>query len=87
MTELLAHAAARDLTALPVDYAPLHGFEGAALFQAARSSGLTAHDTVYLLLAEQRDACVVSADKRLLRGAKSNARWKDRVIALADWQP
>lgn len=87
LSDELAQAAARDLAALPVNFAPLHGFEGYSLFHAACSGGLTAHDTVYLLLAEQRDACLVSADKRLLRSAKSTDRWQDRVIALSDWNP
>lgn len=87
LSEPLAHGAARELAALPVDYAPLHGFESVALFEAARAGGLTAHDAVYLLLAEQRDARLVTADSRLLRGAKPNKRWRQRVIALAEWQP
>lgn len=87
LSEALAFGAARDLVTLPVDYAPLHGFEGSALFEAARAGGLTAHDAVYLLLAEQRDGFLVSADKRLLRGSKSSKRWRDRVIPLADWRP
>ena len=38
-----------------------------------------------LLLAEDRHGRVLTADKRLLRAVKNNVRWKDRVIALADW--
>lgn len=87
LSEALAFGAARDLVTLPVDYAPLHGFEGVALFEAARTGGVTGHDAVYLLLAERRDGVLVSADKRLLRGARTSPRWRDRVVALDDWQP
>ena len=87
--EGLPEAAARDglrqVGELPLEFVAVHAFYATSLFDVARSAGVTAHDAVYLLLAEDRHGRVLTADKRLLRAVKNNVRWKDRVIALADW--
>lgn len=43
-----------------------------------------AYDCFYLALAEQRDATMVTADKRLIARI-SGTEWQDRVVALADY--
>lgn len=87
--EGLPAAAARDalqaLHDLRVRFVPIHGFNALSLFDIARSVGITAHDAVYLLLAEDHDASLVTADGRLLNATRDNPRWQKRVIALADW--
>lgn len=42
------------------------------------------YDCFYLALAEQRDAVMVTADKRLIARV-SGTEWQDRVVVLADY--
>lgn len=85
LSDQAARDALHELTSLPVDYVPLRGFEYVSLFETARSAGLTAHDAVYLSLAESRNSQLITADDRLVRAVAGNARWHRRVVALADW--
>lgn len=81
-----ARAAMAELSQLGVQYLSLQPFQATALFDVARSGGFTSHDAVYLLLAEDHDARVLTADGRLLRAAAESSRWQGRVVALAEWQ-
>jgi predicted nucleic acid-binding protein len=49
----------------------------------ARDLGHPVYDCVYLALAEQEDAALVSADQRLLR-LRSKRKMKARLVALQD---
>ena len=80
-----ASDAARSLAQLPMDWMPLHSFHASTALEAARSGGFTSHDAVYLLLAEDHDVRLVTADTRLLRAAAESTRWQSRVVALAQW--
>lgn len=82
-----ARAALAELSQLGVQYLPLQPFQAAALFDVARSGGFTSHDAVYLLLAEDHDARVLTADGRLLRAAAESGRWQGRVVGLSEWKP
>lgn len=81
-----ARAALMELSQLGVQYQPVQAFQATALFDVARSGGFTSHDAVYLLLAEDHNARVLTADGRLLRAAAGSARWEKRVVGLADWK-
>lgn len=70
---------------LPVTCLPLYSYQARSLFALARSTGLTAHDCAYLLLAEDYDARIVTADMKMIRGCAAAPRWKERVVSLANW--
>lgn len=80
-----ARAALPELMQLGIEFLPVQGFQAISIFDVARSGGFTSHDAVYLLLAEDHDARLVTADARLLRAAAESTRWQTRVVALADW--
>lgn len=48
----------------------------------ARQAGIAAADALYLALAEDRDAIVVTADARMANSVRQHAHWKKRVVHL-----
>ena len=78
-------SAMSELARLPIAFAPMHAFQAHSTLQVAHAIGVTAHDSTYLILAEDRDGRVVTADDRLLRPARQHVRWRNRVLALVDW--
>lgn len=56
----------------------------AAAMQIARRLDHPVYDCFYLALAEQRDATMVTADRRLIARV-SGTEWQGSVVALADY--
>src|SRR5512134_3927993 len=83
MTAIQADAMAHQL---PRVFEALHPAEGlaAAAMQMARDLDHPVYDCFYLALAEQRDARMVTADRRLIERLHGTA-WETRVCALADF--
>jgi predicted nucleic acid-binding protein len=83
MTAIQADAMAHQL---PRVFKALHPAEGlaAAAMQMARDLDHPVYDCFYLALAEQRDARMVTADRRLIERLDGTA-WETRVRALAEF--
>jgi predicted nucleic acid-binding protein len=83
MTAVQADAMAHQL---PRVFEALHPAEGlaAAAMHMARDLDHPVYDCFYLALAEQRDASMVTADRRLIERLYGTA-WETRVCALAEF--
>lgn len=82
MTAVQADSMARQLSRL---FDTLHPAEGLAslAMQIARDLDHPVYDCFYLALAEQREATMVTADRRLITRVRGTP-WDGRVRALAD---
>lgn len=64
-------AAVSSLTNVTIDFVPLTAVSSDLLINLASSHTLTSYDALYLALAEQLEARLISADKALLKAAGS----------------
>jgi predicted nucleic acid-binding protein len=71
------------LVGAPVAAVPLHGLANAAMGLAIRLN-LTIYDTLYLALAEEQDARLITADRRLFEAARRDRRFRSRVRWIRD---
>lgn len=72
LDEVRAGALLEEMTTLPLRTVPLRTLAAPALATALRV-GLTAYDACYLVLAEQAEATLVTADRKLAAAARDAA--------------
>ncbi len=83
LVEQEAQERAATLAEAPVAAVPLGQLATAAMTIALRL-GITIYDSLYLALAEQQDATLVTDDRRLLQAARRDDRLRDRVLWLGE---
>jgi predicted nucleic acid-binding protein len=83
LSEQQAHARVIALTEAPVAVVPLAQLAAAAMTIALRL-GLTLYDALYLAVAEQQDATLVTADRRLFDAARRDKDLRARVRWIAN---
>lgn len=83
MSPAEARAALADLLAVDVDYEPDHGLAASAL-SLAGDLDHPAYDCLYLALALERGALLVTADRRFASAVRAHPFHADRVRLLTD---
>ncbi|HME24131.1 MAG TPA: type II toxin-antitoxin system VapC family toxin [Acetobacteraceae bacterium] len=83
LVEQEAHERAATLAEAPIAVVPLDRLVSAAMTLALRL-GITVYDALYLALAEQQGALLVTDDRRLLTAAHHDRQLRDRVIWIGD---
>jgi len=85
LVEREAHERAAALAEAPVATVPLDKLVPAAMNIALRLA-LTVYDALYLALAEQEGAMLVTDDRRLLAAVRDDPRWSGSVIWIGDYE-
>ncbi len=83
LSEQQAHERVIALAEAPVATAPLAPLAAAAMTIALRL-GVSVYDALYLALAEQQDAALVTADRRLFEAARRDKQLRGRMRWIAD---
>jgi predicted nucleic acid-binding protein len=83
LSEQQAHERVVALAEAPVGTVPLAQLAAAAMTIALRL-GITLCDALYLAVAEQQDAALVTADRRLFEAARGDKDLRARVRWIAD---
>ncbi|HMR29573.1 MAG TPA: type II toxin-antitoxin system VapC family toxin [Geminicoccaceae bacterium] len=81
-----ARAALSDLLAIDIDYQADHGLTAAALSLAADLDH-PVYDCMYLALALERGARVITADRRFAAAVRAHPFHADRIRLLSDLAP
>jgi predicted nucleic acid-binding protein len=83
LVEQEAHERAAFLAATPITPVPLERLVKDAMGIAVRL-GVTIYDALYLALAEERGAMLVTDDQRLLAAARGDRRLRARAVWIGD---
>jgi predicted nucleic acid-binding protein len=83
LVEQEAHERAATLAEAPIAVVPLDRLVSAAMTIALRL-GITVYDSLYLALAEQQGATLVTDDRLLLAAARHDGQLRDSVIWIGD---